>query len=304
MTGVMSKERATLHNTPRSMKMTDSVFTWQARVRVYECDALGHVNNTVYLHYIQQATAEAWACLGACGWELRSLATEYLAPAYSRDDLEVRAWSDGVDGCLLACGYDVTRPRDGRLILRARATWASPPAGSGASSLPDWRSAPIALTRVAPLRLAPDRLSAHRFGWTHTVCAYELDGRGCANPVQVLRWVEEAKYVACREVGWPLDRMFDADLLIVQVRHDSEFYAPLRAGERVEVVSRVCSLRLFKGTWCHEIYRLHPGGAADDGEKEIVAQDYSTGAFLNCAGSPHPAPKAMLDALLRGSRNE
>jgi acyl-CoA thioesterase FadM len=106
--------------------------------------------------------------------------------------------------------------------------------------------------------------------------------------------------VACAEVGWPLERMFAADLMIVQIRHDTEFHQSLRPGERVEVVSRICDLRLLKGTWCHEIYRLHPETDADAGEKELVARDYSAGAFLNCAGKPTPPPKALLDALLRG----
>jgi acyl-CoA thioester hydrolase len=300
MTRIMSEERAVAHNTPGKMKMTDSVFTWGARVRVYECDALGHVNNAVYLHYLQQATAEAWARHGASAWGLRSLATEYLAPAYSGDDLEVQAWSDGVDGALLACGYNITRPENARTIVRARATWVSPSADAGTPPPPDWPAAPAGLARIAPLRLPPDRLNAHRYRWAHTVCAYELDGSGCVNPVQLLRWVEEAKFVACTEVGWPLERMFATDLMIVQIRHDSEFYAPLRARERVQVFSRICDLRLLKGTWRHEVYRLHPASDGGADEKELIALDYSTGAFLNCAGKPNPAPKAFLDALLQG----
>jgi acyl-CoA thioester hydrolase len=283
------------------MKMADSVFNWRARVRVYECDALGHVNNAVYLHYLQQATAEAWASLGAPTWELRSLAMEYVAPAHSGDELEVAASEDGVEGSRLACRYSIARLDDARTILRARATWAVPGREEGQHAALAWPSAPLELPGVMPLRLSPNRLDSHRYRWVHTVCAYELDGSGCANPVQLLRWVEEAKFVACKEVNWPLDRMLSADLMIVQIRHDSEFYAPLRAGERVEVVSRICDLRLLKGTWCHEVNRLHPSAAADASEREIVALDYSTGAFLTCAGRPNPAPKAMLDALVRGT---
>ena len=300
MIRIMSEGGARAHNTPGRMKMTESAFAWLARVRVYECDARGHVNNAVYLHYLQQATAEAWACHGASAWQLRSLATEYLAPAYGGDNLEVQAWSDGVEGAQLACGYNITRPENARPILRARATWASSSAEASVPLLTDWPSGPAELTRVAPLRLPADRLNAHRYRWAHTVCAYELDGSGCVNPVQLLRWLEEAKLVACAEVGWPLERMFAADLMIVQIRHDSEFYAPLRLGERVEVVSRICNLRLLKGTWCHEIYRLCLTPTGEPGDKELVGLDYSAGAFLTCTGRPNPAPQAMLDALLNG----
>jgi acyl-CoA thioesterase FadM len=157
------------------------------------------------------------------------------------------------------------------------------------------------LPGVSPLRLSPDRLNAHRYRWRHTVCGYELNAAGGADPAQLLRWVEEAKMVACADVGWPLDRMFDADLMIVQIRHDSEFHRSLGLGERVEVVSRVCDLRLLKGTWCHEIYRLPSATCGGPVEKELIATDYSTGAFLSCAGKPQAPPKAMVDALLRGT---
>jgi hypothetical protein len=45
---------------------------------------------------------------------------------------------------------------------------------------------------------------------------------------------------------------------------------------------------------------LPPALAGEPVEKELVATDYSAGAFLSCAGKPQPAPKAILDALLRG----
>lgn len=280
--------------------MIGSSFTWRARVRVYECDLLGHVNNAVYLHYLQQTTAEAWTSLGAAAWELRSLAMEYLAPAYGGDDLEVQAWAGGFEGSRLACRYAILRPKDARVVLRARASWGVPDRQASAPLVWDWPSAPPELPEVAPLRLPPDRLNAHRYCWSHTVCSYELDASGGANPAQLLRWVEEAKMVACADVGWPLDRMFDANLMIVQIRHDSEFHRPLRLGERAQVVSSICDLRRLKGTWCHEIYRLPPASAGQPVEKELIAMDYSAGAFLTCAGRPNPAPKAMLDALLFG----
>ena len=160
---------------------------------------------------------------------------------------------------------------------------------------------PPSLQAPASLRLPPDRLNAHRYRWAHTVCAYELDSSGFANPVHLLRWVEEAKFVACSDVGWPLERMLASDLMIVQIRHDSEFLTALRAGERVEVVSRICDLRLLKGTWCHEIYRIVSASRLQTGERELIALDYSTGAFLTCAGKPNPAPKAAIDALVLGA---
>jgi acyl-CoA thioester hydrolase len=280
--------------------MINPVSTWRTRVRLYECDALGHVNNAVYLSYVQQATAEAWASLGAAAWELRMLTMEYMAPAHSGEVLEVKAVAGGFEGDVLICYYDIIRLADMRAILHARASWLPPEQEKGLLPAIGWPSGPRELRGVTPLRLPPDRLQAHRYVWRHTVCSYEIDGSARANPVHLLRWVEEAKFVACSEVGWSLDRMFDADVMIVQMRHDSQFHASLRAGERIEVVSWICDLRVLKGTWSHEIYRTPPG-EADAAKQELVFLDYSTGAFLTRAGRPNPPPRAMLDALLRGT---
>ena len=40
------------------------IYTRIFRVRGYECDALGHVNNAVYQHYLEQAATEASAEAG------------------------------------------------------------------------------------------------------------------------------------------------------------------------------------------------------------------------------------------------
>jgi YbgC/YbaW family acyl-CoA thioester hydrolase len=225
---------------------------------------------------------------------------EYLAPAYNGDELDVQVWASGLEIARIVCGYAITRVADARTLLRARANWAAPDGEASTHIAPDWATPPPEWPSLTSVRLSPDQLNAHRYRWEHTVCSYEVDGSGAVNPANLLRWVEEAKMEACAEVGWPLERMLGADLMIVQIRHDSEFYAPLRVGERAEVVSRIRDLRLLKGTWRHEIYRVGPASAGDTAEKELVALDYSVGAFLTCAGRPNPAPKAVLEALLTG----
>lgn len=269
---------------------------WRTRVRVYECDSLGHVNNAWYLAYLQQATVEIWPEAACSLWELRRLAVEYLAPARLGDELEVAAWSSGGEAGLPVCGYEIRRRGDGQVIVRAQVTWACPasnrepagPAFQWAAGLPMDRAP------VKPVRLGPDRLGAHSYLWQHTVRQYELDAAGRVNPVEVLRWLEEAKFVACATAGWPVARILGAGTVIVQIRHDGEFYAPLHAGERVEIVSRVYEVGRVKGTWRQEVYR--------DGE--MVALDYASGAFLDLTGRPSPPPPAMLEALIRGASSQ
>src|SRR5439155_20426757 len=71
------------------------------RVRHYECDAYGHVNNTNYLRYMQEAAFDASAAAGydlaryaALGnhWLVRETEIEYLAPLRYGHSVRVTTW--------------------------------------------------------------------------------------------------------------------------------------------------------------------------------------------------------------------
>ncbi len=76
-------------------------FAVHFRVRHHEMDALGHVNNAVYLNYLEQAGIEHSAALGYDGERLRELGglfiarrheIDYLRPAIAGDCLVVVTW--------------------------------------------------------------------------------------------------------------------------------------------------------------------------------------------------------------------
>ncbi len=135
--------------------------TTTLRVRTHECDSLGHVNNAVYIQYLQQATRDALdATLTA-----RKLAIEYHAPAKDRDELEIDLSISNTDGERVVCEYEITRESDRATVVRAQIDWhaASPvilfpsPAADKARM-----SAPL-----KPFVLASDN-GAKPFRWTNT----------------------------------------------------------------------------------------------------------------------------------------
>ncbi|HZU16623.1 MAG TPA: acyl-CoA thioesterase [Candidatus Dormibacteraeota bacterium] len=74
------------------------VYTTRWRVRSYEIDQNGHVNNAVYLSYAEAVTVEhaelsgygrAWAEAHGGGWVVRRSQVEYLRPALLGDELEL-----------------------------------------------------------------------------------------------------------------------------------------------------------------------------------------------------------------------
>jgi acyl-CoA thioester hydrolase len=263
--------------------MNEQIPPWRTQVRLYECDSLGHVNNAVYVNYLQQATLEIWP-KAAAQWQLRQLSVEYVAQAFYGDSLHVHAWSLGLDDAqCLRCGYAIQRASDGAVVLRAAAVWASP----GATAT--WATAEVpACFTVKPARRSNDEPATRSFHWQSTVRSYEVSGDGQVGPVEILRWVEEARMTAANDVGWTPARLRAAGGVIVQTRHDIEFLGYIQAGDHVTIRSRVAEMRRVRGTWRHEIYR---------GE-QLVAVDYSAGAFLDLAGHPTPPPQAMVDGLL------
>src|SRR3954471_5836408 len=77
------------------------------KVRHYEMDALGHVNNAVYLHYLEQAAIEHISAVGYPAERLRALGgvfiarrheIEYLRPASAGDLLQVVTWPEALQG--------------------------------------------------------------------------------------------------------------------------------------------------------------------------------------------------------------
>ena len=130
------------------------VYLLHVRVRYHELDPLGHVNNAVYLNWLEQAAIEHAT---AAGWGAATLTEmggafvarrheiDYLRPAISGDVLRVKTWAEALDGARAQRAYEIARvanfapgdplPPDGladpavvapagEVVVRARTVWA------------------------------------------------------------------------------------------------------------------------------------------------------------------------------------
>jgi acyl-CoA thioester hydrolase len=107
-------------------------FTTRLRVRRYEMDALGHVNNAVYLNYLEHAavehsdrlglTFERYRDLGGT-WVLRHMQVDYLRPAFGGDELDVTTWLYEMRGVRAIRRYEIRRAGEDDLLLKAEALW-------------------------------------------------------------------------------------------------------------------------------------------------------------------------------------
>lgn len=266
------------------------------RVRSYECDSLGHVNNSIYLQYLLQMTHEAQSQAEyATGlWDLTALSIEYQTPALDGDDLVLTTWIVEKKENALARGYRITRVSDSAPVVAARLDWAYLDSASGARlAIPEPDSPVTAPAPLKPFAMPSDN-GAAPFHWRHRVRRYELDASNRVASAVYLNWLEEATYDYTARVGWDIAKMRQENFIVLQYRRDTQLITPAVYADEIEMVSRLFEVRRVRGTWIHELYRLPA--------RELVLRDYSTGAFLDWQGKIRVPPGEMVELLIKGER--
>ncbi|NPB04532.1 MAG: acyl-CoA thioesterase [Thermotogae bacterium] len=88
-----------------------------------DVDTLGHVNNAVYLSYIEHARVEMfrefYEKYGNFHFVIARVEIDYLHPLYLLDEVEVVAWVERIGTTSFTLGYEVFNSR-GILCARAR----------------------------------------------------------------------------------------------------------------------------------------------------------------------------------------
>jgi acyl-CoA thioester hydrolase len=116
--------------TPMDRKSAEH--TIRVRVRHYEMDSLGHVNNAVYLHYVEEAAIEharalgfdeaRWRELGGA-WVVRRHEVDFRLPAVAGDELDVTTRIIAVERVQATRRTTIERVRDRALVAEALTFW-------------------------------------------------------------------------------------------------------------------------------------------------------------------------------------
>lgn len=107
------------------------VFRHRFAVPAEAADQNGHVNNVVYVQWMQDtAIRHADACGGTeaartagGAWLVRSHKVEYLSPAYPGDGIEAATWVAWFHRTRSLRQYRFTRVADGKLIVKGETEW-------------------------------------------------------------------------------------------------------------------------------------------------------------------------------------
>jgi acyl-CoA thioester hydrolase len=116
-----------------------AAYDHQLVVTTADIDRLGHVNNLVYLSWLQAAalahsavqgwTPERYEQIG-CGWVVRSHTIKYLQPAFVGEQIIVRTWVADMKRFSSTRRYKVLRGSD--VLASAATEWAFVDYGTGA----------------------------------------------------------------------------------------------------------------------------------------------------------------------------
>ncbi len=170
------------------------------RIRHYECDAYGHLNNTAYLRYLEEVELAG----GRAGADLRVVDLTYVQPLRFGDSVDVEA-GDGDDPGERRYRY----VHDGSEVARAAAWWG----GAG----PAFQPPPPPPPRVYR--------QERRVGWR------DVDDSGAASPATVASFAEDCGVDLCGAFGWPLERCSAEGFAVVLRRHQIAYGRPLRLGD-------------------------------------------------------------------------
>jgi acyl-CoA thioester hydrolase len=112
-------------------------FALRRRVEAADLDELAHVNNVVYLRWVQEIATAHWRAIAppeaveTVAWVARRHEIEYLSPAVLGDDLVVRTWVGVAEGLTFERLTEIRQATTDRMVIRARTLWVPVDRGTG-----------------------------------------------------------------------------------------------------------------------------------------------------------------------------
>ena len=94
-----------------------------------DIDGQNHVNNTVYLRWVQEIAIAHWRALAppeaqaVVSWVVLRHEIDYKAAAVLGDDIEVSTWVGKATRATFERFTEIHRKRDGQLLSNARTLW-------------------------------------------------------------------------------------------------------------------------------------------------------------------------------------
>jgi acyl-CoA thioester hydrolase len=244
------------------------------RVRYYECDAYGHVNNANYLRYMQEAAFDASAAAGydlaryaAIGrhWLIRETDIEYIHPLRYGDTVHVKTWVMDFRRVRSRRAYEFRRDGTNELVARASTDWAylndatgrpvSIPSEMMAAFYPEGLPSGATAPRQRPAPTPPPPPGVLRM--QRRVEWRDVDPVGHVNNAVYLAYIEDCGVQVAAAYGWPMERMGAEGFAIVARRHQIEYKQPAVLDDELEVATWISEVRRTSAIRHYTVTRLN-----------------------------------------------
>ncbi len=261
------------------------------RVRYYECDAYGHVNNATYLRYMQETAFDASTAAGYSParyaeldrqWLVRATDIEYLQPLRYGDSVEVKTWVVDFERVTSRRVYEFYRQDE--LVAKAHTDWVYLQRSTGrpATIPPELIAAffPEGLPGSTPPRAkfppAPPPPPGV-FTMQRRVTWQDIGPAGHVNNAVYLAYVEDCGFQVAAAHGWPLTRMVNEGFGIIVRRQQIQYRQPALLDDELELATWVSNFKRTSGIRHYVIRRLSDGELAARVQTVYVWVDLKTG---------------------------
>jgi acyl-CoA thioester hydrolase len=116
-------------NLSQLKKKNLELFHHDIQVKPEHIDEMKHVNNVVYLQWVQDAAYAHWVAKAPVAmreqynWVVLKHEIEYKGPAFLNDELIAKTWVRNYEGVRSTRVVQIYRKKDNKLLTEARSLW-------------------------------------------------------------------------------------------------------------------------------------------------------------------------------------
>ena len=251
------------------------------RVRHYECDAYGHLNNANYVRYMEEAAFDASAAVGypkdryelmGYMWLAHETDIEYLSPVTYGDTVQITTYVGDFRRVRSRRMYEFHLEGSDILVARASTDWvyleretlrpAVVPGDMIAAFAPDGLPDMPKRERIPSAPPPPPDVFTvrRRVEWR------DIDTAQHVNNAAYFNYIEDAGIQVANHYGWPVSRSAAEGFAVIARQHHIDYRVPAVLDDELDIATWVTP---NTRTTAHRHYRIT---RVDDGELLVTAR--------------------------------
>lgn len=276
------------------------------RIRFYECDAYGHLNNSNYVRYMQEAAFAASAAAGypdeeyqrlGVIWLIRDTEIEYLRPLHYGDTAVVTTWVDDFRRVRSRRMYEIRRKGKEELLARGSTDWVllereshrpiSIPDEMKQAFFPEGVPTQQGQRNAFP---APPTAPSGAVTILREVAWEDVDPAQHVNNAKYFTYLEESGIQAVAQFGVSMHAFLQQGYGSVARKTRIEYKQPARLGDKLDITTYLSDARSVRATR-HFILRRQA-------DQQLIAQAFVLWVFIDLkTGRPVRMPETLKNVL-------